>query len=123
MLFNPKKANFDHLDQPSREMMKNTIDLFETKGKNQHKEDDHERVRYDDFLQFIKKEGIFSSLLTPTPYGSEGCRWDTFRNMDFNEILGFYSLTYWYAWQVSILGLGPIWMGKNEAVKKKTAKL
>lgn len=45
MLFNPKKANFDHLDQPSREMMKNTIDLFETKGKNQHKEDDHERVR------------------------------------------------------------------------------
>lgn len=43
--------------------------------------------------------------------------------MDFNEILGFYSLTYWYAWQVSILGLGPIWMGKNEAVKKKTVKL
>ena len=43
--------------------------------------------------------------------------------MDFNEILGFYSLAYWYTWQVTILGLGPIWMGKNEAVKQKTARL
>ena len=123
MLFNPKKARFDHLDERSREIMKKTIDFFETKGKKQLKEDDHERIWYDDFLQFIKKEGIFSDLLTPTPYGGEGCRWDTFRNMDFNEILGFYSLAHWYTWQVTILGLGPIWMGKNEAVKHKTARL
>ena len=27
-----------------------------------------------------------------------------------------------HTWQVSILGLGPIFMGKNEAVKKQTAK-
>ena len=39
-----------------------------------------------------------------------------------NEILAFYSLSYWYAWQVSILGLGPVWMSKNEEVKKKTAQ-
>src|SRR5210317_1007986 len=123
MLLNPKKAVFDHLDERSREIMKKTIDFFETKGKKQLKKDAHERIWYDDFLQFIKKEGIFSELLTPTQYGGEGCRWDTFRNMDFNEILGFYSLAHWYAWQVSILGLGPIWMGKNEAVKKKTAGL
>ena len=123
MLLNPKKAVFDHLDERSREIMKKTIDFFETKGKKQLKKDAHERVWYDDFLQFIKKEGIFSELLTPTQYGAEGCRWDTFRNMDFNEILGFYSLAHWYTWQVTILGLGPIWMGKNEAVKKKTAGL
>ena len=123
MLFNPKKAQFDHLDERSREIMKKTIEFFETKGKKQLKQDAHERIWYDDFLQFIKKEGIFSELLTPTQYGGEGCRWDTFRNMDFNEILGFYSLAHWYTWQVTILGLGPIWMGKNETVKKKTARL
>jgi acyl-CoA dehydrogenase len=123
MLFNPKKASFDHLDERSKEIMQKTIEFFETKGKKKLKEDDHNRVWYDDFLQFVKKEGIFSALLTPDQHGGEGCRWDTFRNMDFNEILGFYSLAYWYTWQVTILGLGPIWMGKNEAVKKKTARL
>ena len=123
MLFNPQKARFDHLDERSREIMKKTIDFFETKGKKQLKEDRHERIWYDDFLEFIKKESIFSELLTPSPYGKEGCRWDTFRNMDFNEILGFYNLAHWYTWQVTILGLGPIWMGKNEAVKQKTARL
>lgn len=123
MLFNPKQASFDHLDERSREIMQKTIDFFETKGKRKLKEDDHERVWYDDFLQFVKKEKIFSDLLTPTSYGKENCRWDTFRNMDFNEILGFYSLSYWYTWQVTILGLGPIWMGDNEAVKNKTARL
>jgi acyl-CoA dehydrogenase len=123
MLLNPKKARFDHLDERSREIMKKTINFFETKGKKQLKQDAHERIWCDDFLEFIKKEGIFSDLLTPTPYGKDGCRWDTFRNMDFNEILGFYNLAHWYTWQVTILGLGPIWMGKNEAIKKKTARL
>ena len=123
MLFNPKKAQFEHLDEGSREIMKKTIDFFETKGKKKLKEEHFERVWYDDFIQFLKKEGIFATLLTPTRYGGEGCRWDTFRNMDFNEILSFYSLAHWYAWQVTILGLGPIWMGKNEAVKQKTARL
>ena len=123
MLFNPKKAQFEHLDEQSREIMKKTIDFFETKGKKQLKEEHYERVWYDDFIEFLKKEGIFAALLTPTQYGGEGFRWDTFRNMDFNEILSFYSLAHWYAWQVTILGLGPIWMGKNEAVKQKTARL
>ncbi|MEE4262617.1 MAG: acyl-CoA dehydrogenase family protein [Desulfobacteraceae bacterium] len=123
MLFNPKKAQFEHLDEQSREIMKKTIDFFETKGKKKLKEDHHERIWYEDFLQFLKKEGIFATLLTPAQYGGKGCRWDTFRNMDFNEILSFYSLAHWYAWQVTILGLGPIWMGKNEAVKQKTARL
>ncbi len=123
MLFNPKTAQFEHLDERSREIMQKTIDFFETKGKKRLKEEHHERIWYDDFIQFLKKEGIFYTLLTPPQYGGQGCRWDTFRNMDFNEILSFYSLAHWYAWQVTILGLGPIWMGKNEAVKQKTARL
>ena len=61
--------------------------------------------------------------MTPAGYGDDDSRWDTFRICDFNEILGFYGLCYWYTWQVSMLGLGPIWMSNNQEVKKKTAQL
>ena len=124
ILLNPKKHSRKYPEEYSREIMLKTIDFFETKGKTKLKEDDHERVWYRDFLDFIKKEKIFARLLTPTKYGlSEEYRWDTWRNCEFNEILGFYGLHYWYTWQVSILGLGPIWMSGNEGAKKKAARL
>jgi len=122
-LLNPKKESFDHLDAASAQIMKKTIAFFERKGKKRLKEDYHAKEWYADFLDFIRKEKIFYTLLTPSQYGTEGCRWDTCRNSCFNEILGFYGLPYWYTWQVTILGLGPIWMGKNEDLKKKTAQL
>ncbi len=124
MLLNPKKKKGvrEYPDARSREIMENTIAFFEAKGLAKVKEDDHERVWYQDFLDFVGREGIFHTLLTPPEYGGEGCRWDTWRNTEFSEILGFYGLSYWYTWQVTILGLGPIWMGANEAVKKATAE-
>ncbi len=122
LLLNPKKESYDHLDKSSRELVKKTIGFFEEKGKVKLKEDDHERTWYDDFLKFSAKEGLFSTFLTSSEYGGENCRWDTFRNCAINEVLGFYGLSYWYTWQVSILGLGPIWMSGNETVKKATAK-
>ena len=123
ILLNPKQLNRFYPDDKSREIMQKTVQFFENKGKKKLKSDFHERVWYDDFLGFVKKEKIFSTLLTPTPYGgSDDHRWDTWRNCEFNEILGFYGLCYWYTWQVSILGLGPIWMSKNEAAKKMAAK-
>ena len=123
MLLHPKNETFEHLDAGSREIMLKTVAFFESKGKEQLKHDDHERVWYADFLEFVKKEKIFATLLTPAPYGGGDKRWDTFRNCAFNEILGFYGLQYWYTWQVTILGLGPIWMGANEKVKKRTAAI
>jgi len=123
MLLHPKNETFEHLDSRSREIMLKTVAFFENKGKEKLKHDDHERVWYADFLEFLKEEKVFATLLTPTPYGDGDKRWDTYRNCAFNEILGFYGLQYWYTWQVTILGLGPIWMGNNEKVKKKTARL
>ena len=122
ILLNPKMNKYEHLDERSREIMLRTIDFFEKKGKEKLKADDHERVWYSDFLEFVRQENIFATLLTPSVYGDGDSRWDTFRNCAFNEILGFYGLCYWYTWQVSILGLGPIWMGNNEEVKQKTAQ-
>ena len=62
-------------------------------------------------------------MCTPASYGAADSRWDTWRICEFAEILGFYGLQYWYTWQVSVLGLGPIWMSRNEEVKERTARL
>ncbi len=122
-LLNPKAGVRDYPDARSREIMEKTIAWFEERGLKKLKEDDHERTWYGDFIEFLGKEGILHSLLTPPEYGGGETRWDTWRNCEFNEILGFYGLAYWYTWQVTILGLGPIWMGRNEAVKHKTGQL
>jgi acyl-CoA dehydrogenase len=103
--------------------MLKTIDFFERKGLGRIKEDDRTFKWYADFLEFQKQERLFATLLTPSAYGGADCRWDTWRNCEFNEILGFYGLHYWYAWQVSILGLGPIWMSENEMLKQRAAQL
>ncbi len=123
ILLNPKHHNRPYPDERSREIMLKTIDFFERKGLGRIKEDDRTFKWYSDFLEFQKGERLFATLLTPSAYGGEDCRWDTWRNCEFNEILGFYGLHYWYAWQVSILGLGPIWMSENEALKKRAAQL
>ena len=103
------------LDPETRRLMLATIEWFESRGKAKLKEDDHERVWYADFLEFVKRERIFATLLTPAADagGDADKRWDTARICAFNEITGFYGLAYWYTWQVSILGLGPIWQSEN----------
>jgi acyl-CoA dehydrogenase len=125
ILLNPKKPARYYPDAQSKDIMLKTIAFFENKGRGKVKKDDHERVWYSDFLEFQKKERLFARLLTPAAYGGgdSDYRWDTYRNCEFNEILSFYGLAYWYTWQVTILGLGPIWMGGNERVKRKTAQL
>lgn len=122
-VLNPKSYSADYQDPCFQDLVDKTIDFFESKGLKQIKKDDQSMVWYDDFLEFIKKEKVFATLLTPARYGDGDKRWDMRRLCEYNEILGFYGLCYWYAWQVTILGLGPIWMGDNEALKKRAARL
>ena len=121
-ILNPKSPSEYLLDARSREAVEKTVAFFETKGKRRLREDDQNRVWYRDFLDFIKGESLFADFLTPPSYGGPGSRWDTYRNCALNEVLGFYGLCYWYTWQVSILGLGPIWMSPNEGLKRKAAE-
>ena len=123
ILLNPKNHDRLYPDERSRQIMLKTIEFFEQRGKKKLKADDHSRAWYAEFLEFIKDEEIFATLLTPPQYGSGDTRWDTWRNCEFNEILAFYGLCYWYTWQVSILGLGPVWMSHNEGLKHKAARL
>ncbi len=124
MLFNPATTDFDSLDPRSREIMNATVEFFETKGLARLKDDGHERRWCGDFLDVVKEKRIFSTLLTPPEHAIDDpdARWDTQRNCVFNEILGFYGLSYWYAWQVTILGLGPLWMAQGTEIKERTAR-
>ncbi len=123
LLLNPSNYRREHNDEQSRVLAEKTIAFFESKGLGRIKADDQSALWYDDFIQFVKEEQVFATLLTPQGYGADGSRWDMWRISEFNEILGFYGLCYWYTWQVSILGLGPIWMSDNEVVKKRAAAL
>ncbi len=123
ILLNPKNYTRPCATDRDREIMEKTIDFFEKKGLKQIKKDWHEKTWNYDFVEFLKENRVFADLMTPEGYAGEHARWDTYRNSGFSEITGFYGVTYWYTWQVSMLGLGPIWMGSNEEVKHRTAEL
>ena len=38
-----------------------------------------------------------------------------------SEITGFYGINYWYPYQVTILGLGPVWQSENAAARRRAA--
>ena len=124
-LLQPKKYQSLMSDKGSQAIMDKTIVFFEKMGKIRLTEDFNKKVWYREFIDFIAKEQIFAKLLTPSQYGGgdPDCRWDTARNSEYSELLAFYGLGYWYCFQVSILGLGPIWMSPNEKAKKKAAEL
>lgn len=123
ILLNPKHLSRKYPDARSAEVMRKTVAFFEQKGKGKLLGDYYAQVWYADFLEFVKQEKIFATMATPAGYGADDSRWDTWRICEFAEILGFYGLQYWYTWQVSVLGLGPIWMSPNEELKKRAATL
>lgn len=122
ILLNPKKYVSKFEDAETREILEKTIEFFENKGLAAIKADDHERVWYQDFIDFQGENQIFAKLFTPAGYGDDSSRWDTSRIVAFAEILGFYGLAYWYTFQVSQLGLGPIFIGKNEEIKHRAVE-
>ncbi|MEV2219719.1 acyl-CoA dehydrogenase family protein [Nocardia vinacea] len=123
LLFNPTSYDPKQFDAETRRLLKATIEWFESRGKRQLLADDADAVWVSDFLEFVKKERLFATFLTPAAYadGDANRRWDGARNAALSEIFGFYGLAYWYAEQVTILGLGPIWQSDNEDAKKRAA--
>ena len=125
-LMQPKKYKSLMADEGSQAILDKTVAFFETTmGKAKLLDDFNKKVWYREFVDFLGREQIFAKLLTPKQYagGDPDCRWDTARNSEYSELLAFYGLGYWYCFQVSILGLGPIWMSPNEKAKEKAAKL
>ncbi|MER6241997.1 acyl-CoA dehydrogenase family protein [Streptomyces griseorubiginosus] len=126
LLFNPRTYDPAHFDAETRRLLRATVDWFEERGKRQLIEDYRTRAWLGDFLGFAAKENLFATFLTPSSAAGAGeadKRWDTARIAALNEILGFYGLDYWYAWQVTILGLGPVWQSDNAAARERAAQL
>ncbi|MEV6680620.1 acyl-CoA dehydrogenase family protein [Streptomyces erythrochromogenes] len=126
LLFHPHTYDPAHFDPETRRLLRATVDWFEARGKRRIIEDYRTRAWLADFLAFSAKEGLFATFLTPASAAGEDepdKRWDTARIAALNEIFGFYGLDYWYAWQVTILGLGPVWQSDNAAARERAAEL
>jgi acyl-CoA dehydrogenase len=124
-LLNPARFAGAEFDLETQRVLRTTIEWFEAKGKARLLAESHSDEWYADFIDFLARERVLATLLTPAAEaeGVPGKRWDTARNAVFNEILGFYGLPYWYAWQVTILGLGPIWQSDNAVARARAARL
>ncbi|MEU6996097.1 acyl-CoA dehydrogenase family protein [Streptomyces sp. NPDC046465] len=126
LLFNPHTYDPTHFDPETRRLLRATVDWFEARGKRRLIEDYRSHAWLADFLAFSAEEGLFATFLTPASAAGQGQddkRWDTARIAALNEIFGFYGLDYWYAWQVTILGLGPVWQSDNAAARARAAEL
>ena len=127
LLFNPSTYDPKSFDEDTRTQLLALVDFFENKGLARNKEEYYSGEWYTDFLALIAEKKIFAAFGTPAEVGAlvgdDSARWDLARINELNEILGFYSLAHWYAWQVSVLGLGPVWLSSNEQARKQVATL
>jgi acyl-CoA dehydrogenase len=125
LIFNPDTWSAPYLEPEDERRLKALIEWFEARGKETLKDHDREHVWYQDFIDAQADLGIFRDFVTPARDGGgdDARRWDTQRICAFNEITAFYGLAYWYTWQVSILGLGPIFQSGNDAARERAARL
>ncbi|OBI78078.1 acyl-CoA dehydrogenase family protein [Mycobacterium sp. E740] len=123
LLFNPNTYDPQQFDPETRRLLRATVDWFESQGKKRILDDDLAAQWPADFVDFVKREKLFATFLTPSEFAGDNPdkRWDAARNAALSEILGFYGLTYWYTEQVTILGLGPIWQSENKDAKLRAA--
>lgn len=123
MLFNPATFTGKEYDAKSQKAMQDTIAFFEHKGLKAIREDDKYFIWQDDWMKYQQEHGIFATMLTAKGYGDDpDARFDLYRLCPMSEILAFYGEAYQYPLQVSILGIGPIWMSNNEEQKQELAQ-
>ncbi|NBP84633.1 MAG: acyl-CoA dehydrogenase [Mycobacteriaceae bacterium] len=127
LLFNPQTYDPSSFDADTARQLLALVEFFESKGLARNKEEFYSGEWYSDFVDLIATNEIFSTFATPAEVGvlvgANEARWDLARINELNEILGFYSLAHWYAWQVSVLGLGPVWLSENESARVEVAEL
>ncbi len=123
VLFNPTTFKGEEFDPKSRQAMLDTIEFFEHKGLKAIREDCKYYIWQEDWMKYQKEHGVFATMLTAQGYGDDpDARFDLYRLCPMSEILGFYGEAYQYPLQVSVLGVGPIWMGDNEEQKQELAQ-
>src|SRR5207237_7240378 len=77
-----------------------------------------------DWIDYQARHGLYASVLSPQKLSSRGNRFDLLRLTRFAETLAYFSPAHAYSLHVTLLGLFPILMSANEALKREAiAKL
>jgi len=88
------------------------------------KHEDRQEGWYQDWIDYQGEHGLYASLLSPERYSSRRHRLDIAKLARFLEAFAYFSPAHGYSLHVSLLGLFPILMSANEALKKEAiAKL
>jgi acyl-CoA dehydrogenase len=96
-----------------------TADFFKAKGLAALKEEDRKEQWYQDWVEYQAAQGIYAGLLSPQAYSTRGHRLSLLRLTRFVETIAYFSPAHGYSLQVSFLGLFPILMSGNEALKRE----
>jgi acyl-CoA dehydrogenase len=100
------------------------VDFFQRKGLRALKLEDREETWYQDWIDYQARNGLYAGLLSPKRYSKRGSHFSMAKLTRFGETLSYFGPAHAYSLQVSFLGLFPILMCSNEALKKEAiAKL
>jgi acyl-CoA dehydrogenase len=94
-------------------------DFFRAKGLPALKDEDRREDWYPDWVSHQAADGLYAGLLSPAQYSTRGHRLDLFKLTRFLEAFSYFAPAHAYSLHVSFLGLFPILMSANEALKRE----
>jgi len=112
-------AQFSHNPYLADPVIKTLADFFIAKGLPALKEEDRNETWYEDWLAYQAEHQLYGRLIAPKEFSTLGTQLDLLRLTRFLEVFGYFSPAHGYSLQVSFLGLFPILMGDNAALKKE----
>jgi len=112
----PTTGAAEYLDCPTIRLL---VDFFRAKGLAVLKEEDWNEIWYQDWVDYQARHGLYATLLSPRQYSTRGTQFDLRNYTRFLEAFAFYSPAHAYSLHVSFLGLFPILIGANEALKRE----
>ena len=120
----PQVFSSDHQDGPAIAYLndlgtRKLVEFFEAKGLLALKEEDRNEQWYNDWAAYQAKHQLYARLLAPQAYSKLGSQLDLLRLTRFLEVFGYFSPAHGYSLQVTFLGLFPILMGSNSALKQE----
>jgi acyl-CoA dehydrogenase len=117
----PAPGTPEYLQDSSVQLL---VDYFRKKGLPTLKEEDRREDWYPDWIDYQAKHQLYASLLSPRRYSSLGHSFNFLKLTRFLEVFAYFSPAHAYSLHVSFLGLAPILMSDNEALKREAiAKL
>jgi acyl-CoA dehydrogenase len=103
------------IDPAAREL----ADFFAAKGLASIKHEDRREQWYADWIAYQSQRRLYARLLTPKEFSTLGAEFNLPRYARFLELFAYFSPAHGYSLQVTFLGLFPILMGSNVALKRE----